>query len=128
MKISEVLKANKEIRVLNIVKFNKWDNIEISDKYIKLLNYDMNYINYNIDMNMDKKEINNYYIKYIESLSNNSNFDRFIKSLKDIEVQKIDNKSLLKLHCLDDYFNNWNDVKTFILNTVLPEIKGLNIQ
>lgn len=128
MKISEILKANKEIRILNIVKFNKWDNIKISDKYIKLLNYDMNYIHYNIDMNMDKKEINNYYIKYIESLSKNSNFDKFIKSLKDIEVQKLDNKSLLKLHCLDDYFNNWNDVKTFISNTILPEIKGLNIQ
>lgn len=128
MKISEILKANKEIRVLNIVKFNKWDNIEISDKYIKLLNYDMSYINYNVDMDMDKKEIHNYYIKYIESLASDSNFNKFIKSLKDTEVKKIDNKTLLKLHCLDDYFNNWNDVKIFILNNILPEIKELNIQ
>ncbi len=128
MKISEVIKANKEIRILNIVKFNKWDNVEISNEFIKMLDYDMSYIRYNVEMNMTKKEISNYYIEYAQSLENENNFNKFIKSLKDTHVQKINNKTLLKLQGLDDYFKNWEEVRVFILNSVLPEIKALNIQ
>ena len=57
MKISEIIKANKEIRILNIVKFNKWDNVEISNEFIKMLDYDMSYIRYNVEMNMTKKKL-----------------------------------------------------------------------
>ena len=128
MKISEIIKANKEIRILNIVKFNKWDNVEISNEFIKMLDYDMSYIRYNVEMNMTKKEISNYYIEYAQSLENENNFNKFIKSLKDTHVQKINNKTLLKLQGLDDYFKNWEEVRVFILNSVLPEIKALNIQ
>ena len=128
MKISEIIKANKEIRILNIVKFNKWDNVEISNEFIKMLDYDMSHIKYNVEMDMTKKEISNYYIEYAQSLENENNFNKFIKSLKDTHVQKINNKTLLKLQGLDDYFNNWEEVRTFILNSVLPEIKALNIQ
>ena len=128
MKISEILKANKEIRILNIVKFNKWDNVEISNEFIKMLDYDMSHIKYNVEMDMTKKEISNYYIEYAQSLENENNFNKFIKSLKDTHVQKINNKTLLKLQGLDDYFKNWEEVRTFILNSVLPEIKALNIQ
>ena len=128
MKISKIIKANKEIRILNIVKFNKWDNVEISNKFIKMLDYDMSHIKYNVEMDMTKKEISNYYIEYAQSLENENNFNKFIKSLKDTHVQKINNKTLLKLQGLDDYFKNWEEVRVFILNSVLPEIKALNIQ
>lgn len=128
MKISEVIKANKEIGILNIVKFNKWDNVEISNEFIKMLDYDMSHIKYNVEMDMTKKEISNYYIEYAQSLENENNFNKFIKSLKDTHVQKINNKTLLKLQGLDDYFKNWEEVRVFILNSVLTEIKALNIQ
>lgn len=128
MKISEVIKANKEIRILNIVKFNKWDNVEISNEFIKMLDYDMSYIRYNVEMNMTKKEISNYYIEYAQSLENENNFNKFIKALKETYIKNIDKKTLLKLQGLEDYFNNWEEVRVFILNSVLPEIKALNIQ
>lgn len=128
MKISEVIKANKEIRILNIVKFNKWDNVEISNEFIKMLDYDMSYIRYNVEMNMTKKEISNYYIEYAQSLENENNFNKLIKALKETYIKNIDKKTLLKLQGLEDYFNNWEEVRVFILNSVLPEIKALNIQ
>lgn len=128
MKISEIIKANKEIRILNIVKFNKWDNVEISNEFIKMLDYDMSYIRYNVEMNMTKKEISNYYIEYAQSLENENNFNKLIKALKETYIKNIDKKTLLKLQGLEDYFNNWEEVRVFILNSVLPEIKALNIQ
>lgn len=120
MKTSEILNANKEIIVLNMVKFNKWENREIKKHFNDKIEY---YGNILCDKDMNIQEIKKYLINYIEGLKDNKNFDNFIKVLKDQEVKKISNKKLLEIHDLNEYFNNWNEMQNFILNEILLNLE-----
>lgn len=120
LKTSTILNANKEIMVLNMVKFNKWENREIKKHFNDKIEY---YSNILCDKDMNIQEIKKYLINYIEELKDNENFDKFIEVLKSQEIKKINNKKLLEIHDLNEYFNNWNEIQNFILNEILLNLE-----
>lgn len=125
LNISNILDANKEIMLLNVIKHNLWNRGDIIDLYKKKLQYTFEYKN--IDYNMNKTEIQEYFINFIKSLENKKEFDKFINKLKYYEINKISDQKLFKEHEIDDHFNNRNDLQYFILNEVLPEVINLKM-
>ena len=125
LNISNILDVNKEIMLLNVIKHNLWGIGDIIDLYKEKLQYTFEYKN--IDYNMNRTEIQEYFINFIKSLENKKEFDKFINRLKYYEINKISDQKLFKAHEIDDHFNNRNDLQYFILNEVLPEVINLKM-
>ena len=125
LNISNILDVNKEIMLLNVIKHNLWNRGDIIDLYKEKLQYTFEYKN--IDYNMNRTEIQEYFINFIKSLENKKEFDKFINRLKYYEINKISDQKLFKEHEIDDHFNNRNDLQYFILNKVLPEVINLKM-
>ena len=125
LNISNILDVNKEIMLLNVIKHNLWGRGDIIDLYKEKLQYTFEYKN--VDYNMNRTEIQEYFINFIKSLENKKEFDKFINRLKYYEINKISDQKLFKAHEIDDHFNNRNDLQYFILNEVLPEVINLKM-
>lgn len=125
LNISNILDVNKEIMLLNVIKHNLWNRGDIIDLYKEKLQYTFEYKN--VDYNMNRTEIQEYFINFIKSLENKKEFDKFINRLKYYEINKISDQKLFKAHEIDDHFNNRNDLQYFILNEVLPEVINLKM-
>ena len=125
LNISNILDVNKEIMLLNVIKHNLWNRGDIIDLYKEKLQYTFEYKN--IDYNMNRTEIQEYFINFIKSLENKKEFDKFINRLKYYEINKISDQKLFKAHEIDNHFDNRNDLQYFILNKVLPEVINLKM-
>lgn len=125
LNISNILDVNKEIMLLNVIKHNLWNRGDIIDLYKEKLQYTFEYKN--VDYNMNRTEIQEYFINFIKSLENKKEFDKFMNRLKYYEINKISDQKLFKAHEIDDHFNNRNDLQYFILNKVLPEVINLKM-
>ena len=125
LNISNILDVNKEIMLLNVIKHNLWNRGDIIDLYKEKLQYTFEYKN--VDYNMNRTEIQEYFINFIKSLENKKEFDKFINRLKYYEINKISDQKLFKAHEIDNHFDNRNDLQYFILNKVLPEVINLKM-
>ena len=125
LNISNILDVNKEIMLLNVIKHNLWNRGDIIDLYKEKLQYTFEYKN--VDYNMNRTEIQEYFINFIKSLENKKEFDKFINRLKYYEINKISDQKLFKAHEIDNHFDNRNDLQYFVLNKVLPEVINLKM-
>lgn len=123
LKISGIVKANIDIRVLNMISHYMWYNRDIKEHFNDLMEYQERELSlYCIEKDMTMEEIKKYHIDYIYNLRNDSCFKKFIKELKEQEIKVVSEKELLKIHGLDDYFNSWKDIQSFITNTLYKEL------
>ena len=120
---SFVLDVNKENMFINVIKFYKWDGIEIKESLLKGVNHKAGLLGLENDINY--MEIKKRYYNFILSLADDKNFKKFTDRLKEyIPKNRVTKKDLLIAHGLEENFNCWDDIQLFIINNVIPVIKA----
>ena len=125
MELSSVIKENKELMILNSIKFNIWENGDIRSNILKDCNdYNENCIAYGLEKDIELNEIKLFIEGYINSLKEKNNFNQFIKKIRFYNNNIKGFKKLMECEGLEN-FKSQKELYRFILNNVIPSVYKL---
>lgn len=125
MKLSFVIDTNKEMIILNAVKFYMWDGEDITSYMLERCNrYDIKAVSLGLEPDMGINQIKAYFRSYANSLRDKNNFNKFIQRIRFINNNIKGFNNLMEREGLEE-FKSAKDLHTFILNNVIPAVNKI---
>lgn len=125
MKLSFVIDTNKEMIILNAVKFYIWDGEDITSCILDRCNrYDIQAVSLGLEPDMGINQIKTHFRNYANSLKDKNNFNKFIQRIRFINNNIKGFNNLMEREGLEE-FKSAKELHTFILNNVIPAVNKI---